>query len=204
MMEGLRIFQTTAGILVALFVFYGMDVRRKGGAHDFVAPIWQALLKLCAFSLTVAFAGIAMSATHTSAIDWSALAMMAAGTAFVVAAKRALGNAHTFTGQFLGKPRLVTHGVFALTRNPLYFGVFLCEAGAALFVAHQAPELFPLSHPYGFAALAMALAYAVAFNWSMALNEARYLQDCFGDAYRQYQARVPFLIPSIRLKKEIE
>jgi protein-S-isoprenylcysteine O-methyltransferase Ste14 len=38
----------------------------------------------------------------------------------------------------------------------------------------------------------------------MALNEARYLQDCFGDAYRQYQARVPFLIPSIRLKKEIE
>ena len=45
-------------------------------------------------------------------------------------------------------------------------------------------------------------------RWNM-LNSAKprrtsYLQECFGDAYRNYQARVPFLIPSIRLKKEIE
>ena len=40
-----------------------------------------------------------------------------------MAAKRALGKAHTFTGQYLERPELVTRGVYSITRNPLYFGV---------------------------------------------------------------------------------
>lgn len=203
-METLRIFQITAGTLVALFLLYGMDVRRKEGTRHFVAPAWQALMKLCAFSLIGAFVWVALSATEVGAVDWLGLALMATGTAFVVAAKRALGGAHTFTGQYLEEPGLVTHGIFGITRNPLYFGVFQCEAGASLCVVHQASMAFPQSYPWSLAFLAVALAYAIAFNWRMARNEARYLQECFGDAYREYQARVPFLIPSIRLKKGIE
>jgi protein-S-isoprenylcysteine O-methyltransferase Ste14 len=203
-MEWVRLFQITAGILVALFLHYGMDVRRKEGTRHFVAPAWQVLMKLCAFSLIGAFVWFAVSADQVSVIDWLGLALMATGTAFIVAAKRALGEAHTFTGQYLEEPGLVTHGIFALTRNPLYFGVFQCEVGASLCVVHQAPMVLPQSYPWWLAVLAGALAYAIAFNWRMALKEARYLQECFGDAYRNYQARVPFLIPSIRLKKEIE
>ena len=41
----------TAGVLAAVFLYYGMDVRRKDGARDFVAPVWQTLMKVCSFSL---------------------------------------------------------------------------------------------------------------------------------------------------------
>lgn len=203
-MKELAVFQTLTSILVVLFLFYGMDVRRKEGTRDFVAPAWQTLMKLCAFSLIGAFVGIAMSIAHVNLFDWVALALMAAGTGFAAGAKRALGNAHTFTGQCLEKPRLVTRGVFGVTRNPLYFGVFLCESGAALFLARQVPLLWPQSYPYWLAALAAALAYAVAFNLRMALKEARYLEDCFGDAYRAYRERVPFLIPSFAPGQETQ
>jgi protein-S-isoprenylcysteine O-methyltransferase Ste14 len=203
-MAELGMFKTSATALVALFLLYGMDVRRREGARNFVAPVWQALMKLCAFTLIGGFIGIATVAKQVSVLDWLALVVMAAGTAFVVTAKRALGSAHTFTGQFLDEPRLVTHGVFAHTRNPLYLGVFLCEAGAALFAAHQAPLLFPQSHLYWPAALATPLIYAVVFNWKMARNEALYLEHCFGNAYRTYAARVPFLIPTLSLRKEAE
>jgi len=122
---------------------------------------------------------------------------MAAGTAIVTAAKRTLGRAHTFTGQCLKNPRLVTWGVYALTRNPLYLGVLLTEIGAAAIAAHQTPDYWPNGYPYAWTAMAALLAFASAFNWTMAAREARYLERCFGDSYRRYSARVPFFIPFI-------
>lgn len=202
-MEALMLFKSVAAILVVVFLYYGMDVRRKAGTRYFVTPVWQSLMKICSFALITAFMWVALSIRQLDMTDWLSLAALVAGTAFVVAAKRALGAVHTFAGQYLEKPGLVMHGVYAVTRNPLYFGVFLCEFGAALFMLHQTPLLLPQTHPYWLSALAAALIYAVAFNWNMAVNEARYLQGCFGDAYRQYQARVPFLIPFIRPGKEV-
>jgi len=203
-MEALALFKSAAAMLVAVFLYYGMDVRRKAGTRHFVAPGWQLLMKLCAFSLIGAFVWFAMSAPQVGTIDWLGLVLMSTGTAFVATAKRALGIAHTFSGQYLDEPRLVTRGVFSITRNPLYFGVFQCEFGASLCVAHQAPMVLPQGHAWWLLVLAGALAYAVAFNWKMAMREARYLADAFGDGYRLYQERVPFLVPFIRLKKEIE
>lgn len=203
-MEALIVFKSTAAILVVVFLYYGMDVRRKAGTRHFVAPVWQSLMKFSSFALIAGFTWIAFSVRQLDMTDWLSVAALAAGTAFIVAAKRALGAVHTFTGQYLDQPGLVMHGVYAMTRNPLYFGVFLCESGAVLFMLHQAPALLPESYPYWLTVLAWALAYAVAFNLDMAVNEARYLQECFGDDYRNYQARVPFLIPSIRPKKEIQ
>jgi len=196
------LFQITSGTLVALFLYYGMDVRRKDGAADFVAHTWQTLMKFCSFSLIGGFVWVSLSVPQVSASDWLDMAIMASGTVFVTAAKNALGRAHTFTGQYLEKPGLVTRGVYSITRNPLYFGVLQCELGASLFVVHQAPMLLPRSYPYGLGVFAAALLYAVSFNWNMAVREGRYLQRCFGEEYRRYSNTVPFLFPLIRVKKE--
>lgn len=203
-MEALMLFKSAAAILIVAFIYYGMDVRRKAGTRCFVSPLWLALMKFCAFTLITTFALVVFFIREPELIDWLSLVILAFGTAFIIAAKRVLGAAHTFTGQYLEKPGLAMHGVYAITRNPLYFGVFACELGACVLVVHQVPALLPQGYPYLLSALAAALIYAVAFNWKMAVNEAQYLQACFGDSYRQYQARVPFLIPSIRLGKEIE
>jgi protein-S-isoprenylcysteine O-methyltransferase Ste14 len=203
-MEPLMLFKSAAAILTAAFVYYGMDVRRKAGARCFVAPGWQAVMKFCSFTLIAAFAWVVWSMRELAVIDWLSLAALAGGTAFIAAAKRALGASHTFTGQYLEQPGLVTRGVYAAVRNPLYFGVFACESGASLLMLHQVPALLPEHYPYVLGAFAAALIYAVAFNLTMAVNEARYLQACFGDAYRRYQARVPFLIPSIKFGKGLQ
>lgn len=202
-MSSLLLFQITAVILGGLFLCYGMDVRRKAGACDFVAPAWQVLMKFSAFAL-LGCCGWVVIAMHTpDLVDWLGLAFVASGTAFIVAAKRALGRAHTFTGQYMKQTQLVTHGVYAITRNPLYFGVFQCEFGAVVWAAHQVPVLLPQAYPYWLCVLAAALVYAIAFNWTMARREARELERCFGDAYRRYRAAVPFLVPFLKLPQEI-
>ena len=189
------LFRVASLALVVLFLWFGMDVRRKAGTVHFVAPVWQTLMKLAAFSLIGAFAWVVMTIPGPRNLDWLALALMGSGTAFVVAAKRTLGPTHTFAGQYRQRAELVTRGVYALTRNPLYFGVFQCEFGALLCAARRAPELLPGAYLYWFALVGAALVYAVSFNWAMARREAQQLERQFGDTYRQYRAHVPFLIP---------
>lgn len=200
-MNEVLLFKGIVGITVLLFVWYGMDVRAKAGAQNFVAPSWQILMKASSFSLIGAFVWIAMIAREVNEIDWLALVAMASGTGFVIAAKRALGSAHTFTGQHLEKPRLVTKGVYSITRNPLYFGVFQCETGASLFVLKQAPVLFPQSYLAIFAVLTAALVYAIVFNLRMARKEASFLESYFGDDYRRWSATVGYIAPFFNLAK---
>lgn len=200
----LTLFQIAAIALAALFVIYGMDVRRKPGAHNFVAQGWQMLMKACAMALIGGFAWLTLGMRELAAIDGLGLALMLSGTAFVAAAKHALGKTHTFTGQYLENPQLVTHGVYAITRNPLYFGVFQCEFGVLVFAVHQLPVLLPQGYTYGFAFFGAALIYAVAFNLTMAVREARQLERHFGESYRRYRSSVPFLIPFSMLNQEVE
>ena len=196
--NSVRLFQLAAALLGVLFLVYGMDVRRKAGARDFVAPLWQAIMKLCAFALLGGMAWIVFCMQAPGAIDWLGLAFIASGTAFVVAAKRALGKSHTFTGQYQEEPQLVTHGVYAITRNPLYFGVFQTEFGALLCALQQVPVLLPENQALWLGGFGAALAYAVWFNCAMAVREGRELERRIGDAYRRYRSSVAFLVPFAR------
>ena len=197
------LFQTIAEVLLVMFVGYGMDIRRKVGARNFVSGGWQVLMKISSFSLIAAFVGITLTMHEVNATDWLGLVAMASGTACVAAAKRTLGRAHTFTGEYLEKPTLVTWGIYRFSRNPLYLGVFQCEIGAALVVVGRASVVWPGTQADWLAGLAATLLYAVVFNLSMAVREARYLRRYFGEDYRRYSKAVPFLIPSIRSRKEV-
>ena len=198
-MNQLVLFKIVCVLLTLCFVFFGMDIRRKHGSRNFVPLVWQLVMKFCSFLLIGAFVWTVLLSHELSTLDWFSLMLMASGTMFVTMAKRTLGTAHTFTGQCLEKPGLVTQGIYSMTRNPLYFGVFLSELGASLFIIHQMPILYPLSYHYWLIILASALLYAVMFNIGMAMREAQYLESYFGDSYRQYRASVPFLIPMIRI-----
>ena len=182
------------------FVIYGMDIRRKAGACNFVGPIWLVLMKALSFALIGTFFMTLALSAELGALDWLTLALLLSGTLFVALAKRALGTVHTFTGQYLLRPGLVTTGVYSLTRNPLYFGVFQCELGASIYVAWHAPTVYSQHYIAVLLAGAVALAYVVGFNWTMARREAEYLETYFGVSYRDYRARVPFLIPLVPVR----
>jgi protein-S-isoprenylcysteine O-methyltransferase Ste14 len=72
---------------------------------------------------------------------------------------------------------LVTTGIHGWTRNPIYLGMFLVYGGIG--VAARSPWTIILTLP-----LAVTLRYGVV------AREEAYLKRRFGDAYRDYKARV--------------
>jgi protein-S-isoprenylcysteine O-methyltransferase Ste14 len=72
---------------------------------------------------------------------------------------------------------LVTTGINGWTRNPIYLGMFLIYGGVG--VAAQSSWLLILTLPL-----------AIAIRYGVVVREEAYLEQRFGDAYRDYKARV--------------
>jgi flagellin-like protein len=72
---------------------------------------------------------------------------------------------------------LVTHGIYALSRNPLYISLSLLMAGIAV----AADRLW---------ILVLLAPVLVVMRYGVIAREERYLERKFGETYRQYKARV--------------
>lgn len=71
---------------------------------------------------------------------------------------------------------LVTDGVYRWTRNPMYLGMTLIYAGAALLLD-------------SFVALALLIPLIIVIRKEVIEREEAYMTARFGDEYRDYQAR---------------
>jgi protein-S-isoprenylcysteine O-methyltransferase Ste14 len=72
---------------------------------------------------------------------------------------------------------LVTAGIHGWTRNPIYVGMFLLYGGIG--VAARSPWV-----------LILVLPLAITIRYGVVAREEAYLERRFGDAYRDYRARV--------------
>lgn len=100
-----------------------------------------------------------------------------AGVALIALARRELGRRGQPTDPGLPTRALVTTGVFAISRNPLYLGAACLLAGIAL--ASNLPW-----------ALALLVPSLVACRSVLIAPEERYLAEKFGEDYRRYAAAV--------------
>jgi protein-S-isoprenylcysteine O-methyltransferase Ste14 len=82
---------------------------------------------------------------------------------------------------------LASSGVYALTRNPLYFGSSLLAAGFAIMSAN------------GIAAALLLVPFALIYPVVIRREEA-HLQALFPDEFRLYRSRVPVFIPRPTLR----
>ena len=82
------------------------------------------------------------------------------------------------------RPALVIAGPYTRLRNPLLVGLILVLVGVAIALG---------SGGLGLAAVVVA---AVAHVWVVRVEELR-LQARFGEAYREYLARVPRWVPHV-------
>jgi protein-S-isoprenylcysteine O-methyltransferase Ste14 len=112
------------------------------------------------------------------------LLVSVAGAGLAAWAKLRLGR--WFSGTFAVKPghELVTDGPYGLTRHPMYTGLLLLVAGAALAWDSALTLL-------------LAALLAVPFFLHTVVEEALF-EEHFGAAYRDYQRRVPRLVPFAR------
>jgi protein-S-isoprenylcysteine O-methyltransferase Ste14 len=104
-------------------------------------------------------------------------ALIVAGLALGVAGIRNFVRAGTPVRTVAPTTALVTTGIHAWTRNPIYLGMFLVYGGIAV-AAHSVWTLL------------LAVPLAVTIRFGVVAREEAYLERLFGGAYRDYQARV--------------
>jgi protein-S-isoprenylcysteine O-methyltransferase Ste14 len=107
----------------------------------------------------------------------SGVALVAVGVALMAAAMRQFRAAGTHVETWRPAQTIVTWGVYARTRNPIYVAMLAIYAGLALLA--DSIWLLGLLVP-----LALVLRYGVI------AREERYLEAKFGEPYRAYRAKV--------------
>lgn len=103
--------------------------------------------------------------------------LIVAGLALAAAGIRNFSRASTPVPTNQPTRALVTGGIHAWTRNPIYVGMFLLYGGIG--VAARSPSILILTLPL-----------AIAIRYGVVAREEAYLERRFGDAYRDYRARV--------------
>jgi protein-S-isoprenylcysteine O-methyltransferase Ste14 len=201
-----------AWLAVTLFVvFLAVDALVRGYLHwrstgSTGTPQRDSGLKPTDFiGGAVAFAGMATTVCGTvlaatgrlealRCLDF--IAVRVAGTALAVigigavwVAQSGMGASWRATVDYTERPELVTKGLFALIRNPIFTFIVATTAGLAL----MAPNVV---------ALAGVAGVALGIDIHVRRVEEPYLRWAHGDAYREYAARVGRFVPGIgRLRR---
>jgi len=113
-----------------------------------------------------------------SGLTWVlAATLILIGLAFFAAAIRNFLRARTPVPTNQPTRVLVTTGIHRWTRNPIYLGMFLLYLGIGIAV--RSPWILILTLPL-----------AILIRYGVVAREEAYLERRFGDAYRDYKARV--------------
>src|SRR5262249_21581025 len=107
---------------------------------------------------------------------WIGAAVVAAGVALAVWALVTFRNAGTRVETYKPTTAIVAQGPYALTRNPIYLGMFLGQIGFAI----------------GFDSLwllAMLALFFLVIRYGVVAREEAYLERKFGKVYLDYKSR---------------
>ncbi len=115
------------------------------------------------------------------------LGILGASTAFAMWARGVLGSSWSIGPQVGGDRRLRTRGPYAITRHPIYTGVFGMLIGTAIAVG-------------GGVALVLIGVGLVALETKIRMEEPLLVAQ-FPNEYPAYRARVPQLIPGLRRRR---
>ena len=132
---------------------------------------------LAAATVLEAILSLPISVAHSLASYVAGVALAACGFVLIAMGTRRFVAAGTNIPPSLPTTALVVDGIYRRTRNPLYLGTTLVYLGLSV----AAGSLWAIG-------LLVPLLWVI--NVGVVKREERYLERKFGDAYRDYKARV--------------
>ena len=105
------------------------------------------------------------------------LATAAVGLGLIIACSIHFKRADTPIIPFSESTALLTRGIYRYTRNPIYLGMLIILAGAAVALGSLSPLL-------------VLPVFFLIINEGYVKHEEPFLERIFGDEYRAYKARV--------------
>ena len=105
------------------------------------------------------------------------VALVVVGVALAISGAVTFGLARTSPNPLKPSTTVVMHGPYRFTRNPMYLGMTLATIGAAVWI----------NTAWILVLLVPALA---VMRWHVITREEAYLEEKFGEPYRDYKRRV--------------
>ncbi len=139
-----------------------------------IPPVLVGVFLLSMIPVTVFCPGAPML---TSPYQWSGLIVASAGFAILRSGHSRFLAEKTEIHTFREPTKLVSDGIYGVTRNPMYLGFLLILLGAAICTNEALNVLFALAF------------FLTAQFWYIPLEE-RNAADAFGAAYNDYKTRV--------------
>jgi len=161
----------------------GDTFRRRNVDMDGEPPIDRKVFYLSKYSIILVWFvmvlrswGVLLQAEITSALKWPSLILWFSGFALLFLGRLGLGSSFR-----IGSPqeatRLKADGLFTLSRNPMYVGVYATLLASVIYTMN----------PF---VLALAV-FIIVVHHRIVLAEEQFLRQAFGEAYVQYSSRVP-------------
>ncbi|MGE5647906.1 MAG: methyltransferase family protein [Acidobacteriota bacterium] len=146
---------------------------------------WGAGLAIQGLSIAVVF-GLRRGSEAGLAVGIAAVALAAASVWIMRASERALGRQFAYQARLVEGHRLVTSGPYRFVRHPIYTALYGLTLATALVDSRW------IAIPVFTAIYAVGTAVRVR-------SEERLLRTEFGAEFEQYAARVPAVVPGLRV-----
>ncbi len=187
-MTPLIAFKTVQFAVVLTYAAFISDFRNKGRMAPLIDERFILSIKACYLLPIAVHAYSLLLLDGLLAFDFVALGLSGLGTLIVVRAKSDLGAYHTWAGYHADTPKVVTTGVYAFVRHPLYVGIYMFGLGILATVIPHAP--------WCLTAIALAgEAYAGVFLAAVAVREDRLMAERCGQEFLEYRRQVHAFLP---------
>ena len=138
-----------------------------------------------------------------SLLDFVTIAVTFLGTLLVVKAKMDLREHYVWAGYHFKTTKLVTEGVYAFIRHPLYTGTYIFIFGGLLigisFFGELSPEILHATWFLTYIGL-ITLVYMITLLPIIATRETKLLAQQFGNEFLKYQEQVHAFLPPRKFK----